>query len=270
MGNPAVVRLKIYNAGGVVVFSTKFEQLGERHEKNGGFESALAGRVVSSLTYRDSFNPFDRQTEDDNLIQSYIPVRRSATEPIVGVFEIYTDGNPLVSRNERAELQILAGVGAILALLYIALLYVVRGASRIIERQQQTIRERTAALELLSAQMLSSEQQEKRRMALELHEGLAQTLCSIKVHLEDRLERLRGGDANGAEERVIPILQRAIDDVRNLASRLRPSSLDELGLLPTLEWLCHSFEQRHPDMRVHQNLALPQADPPAPLKIVIF
>src|SRR5256885_4027400 len=118
--------------------------------------------------------------------------------------------------------------------------------------------------------MVSSEEEEISRMEQGPHEGLAQTLCSIKVHLEDHLERLRGGDANGAEERVIPMLQRAIDDVRNLASRLRPSSLDELGLLPTLEWLCHSFEQRHPDMRVEQNLALREDDTPAPLKIVIF
>jgi signal transduction histidine kinase len=270
MGNPAVVRLKIYNAGGVVVFSTRFDQLGELHEKNGGFESAIAGRVISSLTYRDSFNPFDRQTEDDNLIQSYIPVRRSATEPIVGVFEIYTDGNPLVARNELAELQILAGVGAILALLYLALLYVVRRASRVIERQQQTIRERTAALEMLSAHMLSSEEEEKRRIALELHEGLAQTLCSVKVHLEDRLARARDGRAYGAEERVIPILQNAIDEVRNLASGLRPLSLDELGLLPTIDWLCNNFERMHADMRVEKSLPLREDDTPTPLKIVVY
>ena len=270
MANPAVVRLKIYNAAGVVAFSTKFTQFGEVHEKNDGFDSAMAGKVVSSLAYRDAFNPFDRHTEDDNLIQTYIPVRRSATEPIMGVFEIYTDGNPLVSRNERASLQILAGVGAILALLYLTLLSVVRGASRVIERQQQTIRERTAALEMLSAQMLSSEEEEKRRIALELHEGLAQTLCSVKLHLEDRLERLRDERAAGSEERVIPILQNAIEDVRNLATRLRPSSLDELGLLPTIEWLCDNFERLHPDTRIVRNLALGEDDTPSPLKIVMY
>jgi signal transduction histidine kinase len=268
MGNPAVVRVKIYGADGVVVFSTKVGQLGSTHEKNGGFESAMAGKVVSALAYRGSFNPFDRETEDDNLIQSYIPVRGSATAPIVGVFEIYTDGNPLVRRNERAALQILVGVGAILALLYVALLYVVRRASRVIERQQQTIGERTAALEALSAQMLRAEEEEKRRIALELHEGLAQTLCSVKVHMEERIARSRSGRLG--EERVIPILQGAIDEVRNLASQLRPSSLDELGLLPTLEWLCNSFESMHADLYIEKSVALREADMPAPLKIVIF
>jgi signal transduction histidine kinase len=266
MGNPAVARLKIYNAGGAVVFSTKFQQMGKLREKNAGFESAMTGKVVSSLTYRDAVNPYDRETEDDNLIQTYIPVRSSATEPIVGVFEIYTDGNPLVARNQRAKLQILAGVGAILALLYVALLCVVRHASRVSERQQQTIRERTTALELLSAQMLGSEEEEKRRIALELQEGLAQTLCSIKVHLEDRLQRVY----DAAEDRVIPILQSAIDHVRNLASRLRPSSLDELGLLPTIDWLCDTFERMHPDMRVDKTVALHEDDTPSPLKIVVY
>jgi signal transduction histidine kinase len=188
----------------------------------------------------------------------------------MGVLEIYTDATALVSRNERASLQILAVVGMILALLYLALLSVVRGASRVIERQQQTIHERTAALEILSAQLLSSEEEEKRRIALELHEGLAQTLCSVKLHLEDRLARLRDASAEASEEHVIPILQNAINDVRNLASRLRPSSLDELGLLPTITWLCENFERLHVDTPIEQCLTLSEEDAPSPLKIVIY
>src|SRR5437868_7983238 len=45
MGNPAVVRVKLYNAAGTVVFSTRFKELGEAAEKNGGFEAAMAGKV---------------------------------------------------------------------------------------------------------------------------------------------------------------------------------------------------------------------------------
>jgi signal transduction histidine kinase len=260
MANTSVVRLKIYNAAGVAVFSTQFHQIGEAADKKGGFESALSGRVVSTLAYRDAFNPFDRPGEDDNLIQTYIPVRRSATEPIVGVFVIYGDGNPLVARNERASMQMLAGVGLILGLLYFALLYVARRASGVIAGQQQTIRERTAALEMLSAHMLSSEEEEKRFLALELHEGLAQTLVSIKVHLEEL----------GEERPLIATVQSAIDDVRKLAMRLRPPSLDELGLLPTLNSLSDNFERAYPDMRVERRIELDEDDLPPPLKIVVY
>jgi signal transduction histidine kinase len=258
MSNPAVVRVKLYGGSGLVLFSTRFDEAGRREDSNPGFTSAMAGSVASA---------FDG---DDNLIRSYIPVRRAPTEPIVGAFEICTDANPLIGRTERAELQMLAAVGAILALLYLALLWVVRGASRVIENQQQTIRERTATLELLSAQMLSSEEEEKRRIALELHEGLAQTLCSVKVHLEDRLERLRDERGAPADEGVIRILQSAIDDVRSLASRLRPSSLDELGLLPTLDWLCDNYERLHPQSRVERDFTLREEDTPAPLRIVLY
>ena len=258
MSNPVVMRVKLFSSSGVVAFSTRFDETGQREDDNPRFRGALAGSVMSHLK------------PEDNLLRSYIPVRRSATDPIVGVLEIYTDANPVISRTERAELQMLAAVGLILAALYIALLWVVRGASRVIENQQQTIRERTATLELLSAQMLSSEEEEKRRIALELHEGLAQTLCSVKVHLEDRLERLRDERAASPDERVIPILQSAIDDVRNLASRLRPSSLDELGLLPTLDWLCDNYERLHPESQLARHFSLSEDDTPAPLRIVLY
>jgi two-component system, NarL family, sensor kinase len=260
MANTAVVRLKIYNAAGVAVFSTQFHQIGQAVDKNGAFQAALSGRVVSDLAYRDAFDPFDRPGEDDNLVQTYIPVQRSATEPIVGVFVIYGDGNPLVARNERASMQMLAGVGFILGVLYLALLYVARRASGVIGQQQQTIRERTAALEMLSAHMLSSEEEEKRFLALELHEGLAQTLVSIKVHLDEL----------GAENHLIGTVQTAIDDVRKLAMRLRPPSLDELGLLPTLNSLSDSFERAYPDMHVEKRIELEEDDMPPPLKIVVY
>lgn len=271
LGIPAVVRVKIFNLNGVVVFSNKHDQIGTSYERNGGFESAMKGTPVSSLRYRDAFNPFGQAAEDDSLIQTYVPVQLAPTEPLLGVMEIYTDANPLVARNERAQLYILVGLGAILGILYVALLVVARRAAGVIERQQQTIRERTATLEFLSAHMLSAEEEDKKSIALELHEGLAQTLCSIKVRLEDQLEHIaREGRDAAAVGPIIPVLQDAIEDVRELAGSLRPASLDELGLLPTIEWFCDSFERMHPGISVETSIAVGEDDTPLPLKIVLY
>ena len=87
MQDTTVARIKIYNQRGVVVFSTKPDQAGETRESNGGFESAIKGRVASNLIYRGSFN-LSGATEDDNLMSTYIPVRRSPADAILGVFEI--------------------------------------------------------------------------------------------------------------------------------------------------------------------------------------
>lgn len=271
MRDNAVVRIKIYNQHGVVVFSTKTSQIGVDQRNNPGFISAINGRVADTLIYRDTFNSFDAASEEDNLMQTYIPIRASATEPVQGVFEIYTDVNHLAHQIERTEFIIIVGALLILSALYATLVLVVRRAGNIIELQQRTILERTQTLEVLSAQMLKSEESHKKNIAFELHEGLAQTLSAIKLHLENHWSK---GMAEGANPQplgtIIPILRDAIQEVRTIASDLRPSSIDDLGLLLTINRLCREFEQQYPDYRIERQIHLQENDLPPPLKIILY
>jgi signal transduction histidine kinase len=271
MRDSSVVRVKIYNQHGVVAFSTKTSQIGSDQRDNPGFISAINGRVADTLIYRDTFNSFDATSEEDNLMQTYIPIRASATEPVQGVFEIYTDVNDLVHQSERTEFLIMAGSLFILTALYMALLLVVRRAHNIIKSQHQTIRERTETLEILSARMLKNEESNKQKIAIELHEGLAQTLSAVKLNLENSSQKINGDDTVGRSmAAIIPALQSAIEDVRTLATELRPSSIDDLGLLPTLNSLCRNFQQQHPGIRIRQDISLQEKDIPAPLKVILY
>ncbi|MBW8370308.1 MAG: hypothetical protein K0M66_04945 [Thiobacillus sp.] len=271
MHDSTVVRIKIYNQQGVVAYSTKTAQIGRDQRNNPGFISAINGRVADTLIYRDTFNSFDEDTEEDNLMQTYIPIRASRTEPVLGVFEIYTDVNDLVHQNERTEFIIIAGALLILMGLYAALLLVVQRARNIIESQHQTIRERTETLEILSARMLKSEESNKKKIAIELHEGLAQTLSAVKLNLENSQQKIDSDDTIGKSmAKIIPVLQSAIEDVRTIATELRPSSIDDLGLLPTINSLCRNFQQRHPGTRIQQDISLQEKDIPAPLKVILY
>lgn len=271
MRDSSVVRIKIYNQHGVVAFSTKTSQIGTDQRTNPGFISAINGRVADTLIYRDTFNTFDADTEEDNLMQTYIPIRASVTEPVQGVFEIYTDVNHLVHQSERTEFLILAGSLLILMTLYLALLFVVRRAHNIIKSQHQTIRERTETLEILSARMLKNEESDKQKIAVELHEGLAQTLSAVKLNLENSSQKISGDDTVGRSmAAIIPALQSAIEDVRTIATELRPSSIDDLGLLPTVNSLCLNFQQKHPGIRVKLDVSLQEKDIPAPLKVILY
>ena len=156
MQDRTVVRVKLYNRDGIVVYSSRHEQIGADQHNNHGFRTAIAGRITNDLIYRDHFNSFDGSTEDDNLMQTYLPVRASPADPIQGVFEIYTDVNNLASQTERTEFVIMLGALVILLATYGAVVLVVWRAANIIEMQQRTIRERTQTLEVLSAQMLKS------------------------------------------------------------------------------------------------------------------
>lgn len=271
MHNNLVARIKIYNQQGMVAFSTSTAQIGADQRDNPGFISAINGRVAATLIYRDSFNSFDAVTEEDNLMQTYIPIRASATKPVQGVFEIYTDVDGLAQQIERTEFIILAGALLILTVLYVALLLVVRRARNVIKSQNQTIRERTETLEILSARMLENEESNKKKIAIELHEGLAQTLSAVKLSLEHSRQKINGDDTIGKSmESLIPMLQSAIEDVRTIATELRPSSIDDLGLLPTINSLCRSFQQQHPGIRVLQDISLQEKDIPAPLKVILY
>ena len=266
-----IARIKIYNRRGVVVFSSTPAQVGDDQSRNEGFITAIRGGVGSELVYRDTFNSFDGVTEEDNLMQTYLPVRAGPAEPIRGVFELYGDVNNLMHQAERTQMIVAAGAILILLALYATLVAIVHHANNIIEQQQRTIRERNETLAALSAHMLKTEELHKQKIAFELHEGVAQTLAALKLKAESgRYDRKVHNAPAGAVDSMIPALQDAIQEVRSIATDLRPAILDDMGLLPTIYWLCREFEEQHPDIRVEQRISLDEHDIPMPLKGILY
>jgi signal transduction histidine kinase len=271
MQDPTVARIRLYNRQGNVVYPNNHHKIGGEQGGDKGFVTAINGGVVNNLVYRDSFNSFDGGTEVDNLMQTYLPVRSSPFDPVQGVFEIYTDVNHLASQMERTEFIILLGALLILTGTYAAVMLVAWRAGKIIELQQRTIRERTQTLEVLSAQMLKSEESHKKKIAFELHEGLAQTLSAIKLHLENH-HSTSTPEKSGRQsmEAIIPALRDAIQEVRTIATELRPSSIDDVGLLLTLSRICRDVGRQHPPVRIELQTSLHEQDIPARLKIIIY
>jgi len=149
-------------------------------------------------------------------------------------------------------------------------IYIVRDVTARKHAEEEN-RERTAALEMLSAKMLSSDEMEKKKLAFGLHEGLAQTLVTVKMRVERKLQQLA---ANNAQDEslasIVPLLQSAIKNVETIATGLRPASLDELGLLRTLGGFCREFQRLHPAITIAEEITLQEEDVPAQLKIVIY
>jgi len=264
-----IVRVKIYARDGTVIYSTRGEQIGGQQEANPGFATAMAGKVSVQLIYRDTFNAFDGHTEDDNLVQTYFPVRGLSGMAAVGVFEIYTDVNALVVATERSELLMLAGTGAAIACIYVALLLLARYAGRIIAAQQSDIREKNVLLERLSQRSMRREQGERRKLASELHEGLAQSLSAVKVALEN-LADVPAEKRSEMLNAVIPSLRSAIGHARSVAENLHPPSLEEFGLGPTVRTLVREFSEGHPSVKLEHKISVDEAVIPAALKIAIY
>jgi signal transduction histidine kinase len=171
------------------------------------------------------------------------------------------------------SLLILAGIVLIMLILYGFLLFVVRWAERVIADQRQTILERSQTLEILSARMLHAEEDERRRVAWELHEEIAQTLSAVKIKMEALAEaagQLQSMSGAYDSRRILPLLQFAIADVRALAMDLRPPELDDFGLVATTRSLCREAGQVHGKPGVTADITLGEDDIPDGLKSIIF
>ncbi|MBZ0122400.1 MAG: cache domain-containing protein, partial [Roseovarius sp.] len=111
------------------------------------------------------------------------------------------------------------------------------------------IRERRLAdakLKRLTQRVFDAQEEERGRVARELHDGISQILIGARYALDAARQRLSAGDTRASEtlERGIGYLSGAIHEVRRISRDLRPGVLDDLGLGPALKALAEDFGQR--------------------------
>lgn len=100
-------------------------------------------------------------------------------------------------------------------------------------------------LRQLSRQILQAQEEERRRLAHDLHDEAAQSLTSLLVHLR-LLERAQNPtEAQRYIQELRELTARALEDVRRVALDLRPKILDDLGLIAALEWRVDELNKTH-------------------------
>ena len=107
------------------------------------------------------------------------------------------------------------------------------------------VEQRTAALRRLASQLSAAEEAERRRLAYDMHDGLSQTLSMIRIELD--AAQLDAADRPAVQRRLAECgatVEGVIQQTRTLMFDLYPAMLDDLGLVPTLEWYARQLEQR--------------------------
>jgi signal transduction histidine kinase len=112
---------------------------------------------------------------------------------------------------------------------------------------RRALEARTSQLEQLTRLLLRSQEDERRRIARELHDEAGQVLTAVKIEL----------DLEGRRE-ASEMVGRALAQVRDVSNLLRPSVLDDLGLLPALRALVDDFGRR---TRIEVELRCPESMP---------
>lgn len=113
--------------------------------------------------------------------------------------------------------------------------------SEIIERKRAQDR-----LTQLSHKIVRLQEEERKRVARELHDGINQLLVSVKYKIENFEEKFESSSKDAFEDvnKAVQSLDEAIAEVRRVSHALRPSVLDDLGLMPAISMLVRQFSER--------------------------
>jgi signal transduction histidine kinase len=91
-------------------------------------------------------------------------------------------------------------------------------------------------LESLSHQLIVTQEKERRKIAMELHDEAGQAIANARLQLHSMMQRPGAGTFENEISELSSLLEYYADKVRNISLDLRPSMLDDLGIVPALDW----------------------------------
>lgn len=137
----------------------------------------------------------------------------------------------------------------------------------VVDEMLQGLKSRGDDLQRLSVRMIQQHEEERRRISMELHDETAQVFSTVKLQLG--LMRESADPALDAElSRALSLIDKGIRSIRNVTNELRPSLLDDLGLIPAMRSLVVEFAGRGSlDIRFVAREPIPEVGPEAELAL---
>ncbi|MGA2400486.1 MAG: histidine kinase [Syntrophobacteraceae bacterium] len=133
------------------------------------------------------------------------------------------------------------------------------------------LKESREELKFLASQLLRAQEDERKRIAREMHDSIGSSLSAVKFCLENAAAQLRENPKfRESFMSLSRAVEQAIDESRRIITDLRPSILDDLGIIATLNWFCRRFGDIYTGIRVEKDVRLEEAHVPENLKIIIF
>jgi signal transduction histidine kinase len=143
-----------------------------------------------------------------------------------------------------------------------------------IEREltMRALRESEGKLKALSAKILEAQEAERKTIAKELHDSIGSNLTAIKYALEKKLSEINHlKTSRGVTlEQIIVMVKDTMEETRRISSNLRPSLLDDLGLLTAVRSICREFQGLYEGIQIDSVLNIEESDIPEALKIHIY
>jgi PAS domain S-box-containing protein len=110
---------------------------------------------------------------------------------------------------------------------------------------EEALRRSEGELRFLSSQLLKAQEEERRRLSIELHDELGQDLMVLKLKMRAIQERMHDESVSlkGECDEVISYINEVAENVRRISRDLSPSILEDLGLTAAIRWLVEAFSK---------------------------
>jgi signal transduction histidine kinase len=138
---------------------------------------------------------------------------------------------------------------------------------------EEALKESEKRLRHLSNELITVQENERARISREIHDSLGQTLSAIKFKVEEIIHEVQESKRPKLAkslETLLPIILESIEECRRIQMDLRPSLLDDLGLLPTLEWFCREFQKIYSGIRVEKEIRIAEKEIPDLMRTILF
>jgi PAS domain S-box-containing protein len=173
--------------------------------------------------------------------------------------------------SRRGEVDVRRADGCARAVAFRSRANIARGRHLMTLRDITDHRQAEDSLRLLSHRLMRLQDEERRRIARELHDSTGQGLAAIRMHLET-IQRAVPEPPDGARkalEEALSTCQTCSADLRTVSYLLHPPLLDELGLMPALDWYVSGFSERS-GIQVTQEISEPRAPLSKDLNTALF
>ncbi len=118
-------------------------------------------------------------------------------------------------------------------------------------------------------QLLAMEECGAKRLANQIHHDLSESCAMIKFDIERAIQQVESKDSKSGIELLgltLDKIGQAMDQLQKIGFQLWPPTLDTLGTLATISWLCREFHESHPDIRIRTDIGIKEDEIPDFLK----
>lgn len=279
-----VVRFKLWDADGVIRFSSDHAQIGSRFPVDGLLASAFTGKVEARISKLDQIDNRAERTQWQRLLEIYVPVR-VAQDRIIAVAEFYHTTENLDREIGEARVRSWVLIGCATLAIILLMFGQVRRANETILKQRDDMREQLARLRTsfeenermrmrlgeAGAATTALNEEFLRRIAADLHDGPAQTLAFVLMRFDELMAACGVCSKSGAADlpKIRGALRASLDDLRGVAAGLGVPGIGELSLKETAQRAVRDCERRF-DVKVDLVVADKLIDAALATKITVY